>query len=182
MSLKPGPMQTLCHNHVWAAGMLERQTADSLAPGHLRTLLAFLCDQALDAGALRDALAVRQESADEARANMRKATMEEKRKINVCCSPGMAMLHDGATCITDHAQSAACMWRFAIGSHICLVCQISVSLLGLFFRCQDSDGNRCGRTFSACLCWPCSEFPCIPLSCSAGALDFNEVALLRTCS
>ncbi|KAK9806531.1 hypothetical protein WJX73_007900 [Symbiochloris irregularis] len=65
-----------------AAGMLERQAADSLAPGHLRTLLAFLCDQALDAGAMRDALTARQESADEARANMRKATMEEKRRIN----------------------------------------------------------------------------------------------------
>lgn len=63
--------------------MLEREPADGLAPGHLRALLAFLCDEALDAEGLREALAGRLDSAEEARAAMRRATAEEKRRLNV---------------------------------------------------------------------------------------------------
>ena len=65
--------------------MLEREPADCLASGHLRALLAFLCDEALDAEGMREALSARLESADEARATMRKATAEEKRRLNVSC-------------------------------------------------------------------------------------------------
>ena len=71
----------------YSTGMLEREPADALAAGHLRALLAFLCDEALDAEGFREALAARLESADEARAHMRKATQEEKRKLNVSPSP-----------------------------------------------------------------------------------------------
>ena len=69
------------------AGMLEREAADSLASGHLRVLLAFLCDQALDAEGMRDELTRRLDSADEARATMRKAAAEEKRRLNVNLPP-----------------------------------------------------------------------------------------------
>ena len=71
--------------------MLEREPADALAAGHLRALLSFLCDEALDAEGMRGAISSRLESQDEARANMRKANAEEKRKLNVRYLHGIAI-------------------------------------------------------------------------------------------
>ena len=133
--------------------MLERQAADSLAPGHLRTLLAFLCDQALDAGAMRDALAARQESADEARANMRKATMEEKRKINVRWRSVCQQVHVGTAerdCVG--MQPAVCMWCFAADLHMPCVHHVFASLLDLQSCAKLEPVANAGGGTHSCAC------------------------------
>lgn len=64
-----------------ATGMLERECADGLAAGHLRALLAYLCDEALDAEAMREAMDSRLGEAHEAGVALRKAAAEENARI-----------------------------------------------------------------------------------------------------
>ncbi|MCJ1461825.1 hypothetical protein MMC07_000424 [Pseudocyphellaria aurata] len=78
--------------------MLERECADGLAAGHLRALLAYLCDEALDVETLRKALDDRVKDAHEATMALRKTVTEENARIRASM---LALCHARRVCMLD---------------------------------------------------------------------------------